>query len=414
MSILYDFVFLIFALLYLPYFLLKKKFHKGLWQRFGFCPTKTKRTVDYRLSTIDRPIWIHAVSVGEVAGIKPFWERLREDFPSKKIAVSTITKTGNELAKKFSRPGEMVFYLPLDFSFIVNSILRKIKPALLIIAETEIWPNLIRGCCKKNIPIILVNGRISDRAFRKYRFARPLVKGILEKIDIFCVRSEQDRKRFVFLGAPCEKVKTVGNMKYCSIKGTEGNKDAAVMRNAFGIKDNALVFTAGSTHKGEEEIILEVFDRLNKEFSNLHLIIAPRHIERAGKIKRMVAEDASATIIDRIGVLNDLYSISDVVFIGGSLVAHGGHNIIEPAIFEKPILFGPYMSNFKDVAEEFLKNDAAIMVSNKEELELNCRRLLSNEKEKARLGQNAKKVVLNNQGAVEKTVAQIKRILGNA
>jgi len=404
MSILYDFIFLIFGLIYLPHLLLTKKFHKGFWQRLGF--------YQKGLNSKDS-IWLHAVSVGEVVAIKPLWERLREEFPDKRIVVSTITRTGNELAKRFSTKGEAVFYLPFDFSFIINNILKRINPSVLIIAETEIWPSLISCCHKRNCPIILVNGRVSDKAFRRYRLVRFALKGVLEKIGIFCARANDDREKFVFLGAPPERVKVSGNTKYCDTKDNKRVGDIKDIKRTLKIDDTDLVFTAGSTHKGEEEIILRVFGKLKSSFPNLHLILAPRHVERAGDIKRLAGNPA-VTVVNKFGILKDLYSISDVVFVGGSLVKHGGHNIIEPAMFGKPILFGPHMFNFKDVAGEFLKNSAAIMVKDADELEMNCKRLLADEGERRRFGENAKRVVSKNQGAVEICAVEIRKVLGNA
>lgn len=404
MVIFYNFIFLIFSLIYLPQLLWTKKFHKGLWQRLGFYPACLNSTDS---------IWLHAVSVGEVVAIKPLWETLRKEFPSKRIVVSTITKTGNEIAKKFSKDKEAVFYLPLDISFIINSVLCKIKPDILVIAETEIWPNLITCCHKRNIPMILVNGRVSDKAFKRYRLVRFALKTILGKIDSFCTRAKEDKERFVFLGAPPERVKVSGNMKYCDTGDNRDNSSAEGMKRTLGIKANAIIFTAGSTHKGEEQIILEVFKNLSRDFPNLHLIIIPRRTERAGEIKKLAAGFA-VTVIDKFGTLKELYGISDIVFVGGSLIRHGGHNIIEPALFGKPILFGPHMFNFKDVAGEFLKANAAIMVRSQDECEVNCRRLLKDANERSRMGESAKKVVLRNQGAVENCIAELKKVLGNA
>ncbi len=355
-------------------------------------------------------IWLHAVSVGEVAAIRPLWKRLRREFPSKRIVISTITKTGNEAAKKFSTGTETVFYLPLDFSFTINSALKNIKPGILIIAETEIWPNLISLCHKRTIPVVLVNGRISDKAFKRYRLARFALKGILKKINAFCVRSQEDSERFASLGAPPEKIEIAGNMKYCNDGVDACNSDLKSIRSEWAIRDDELVLVAGSTHKGEEEIVLEVFRRLTGAIANLRLIIAPRHVDRAAQV-RGLAGAAGVTVVDKMGVLKELYSISDVVFVGGSLVRHGGHNIIEPAIFGKAILFGPHMFNFKDVADEFLKNEAAIMVKDKDELESNCKRLLSDKEARIKLGRNAKKVVLQNQGAVENCLSAVRKVL---
>ncbi|MCM8782661.1 MAG: hypothetical protein NC828_06415, partial [Candidatus Omnitrophica bacterium] len=237
--------------------------------------------------------------------------------------------------------------------------------------------------------------------------------GVLRKINIFCVRSQSQYERFVFLGAPPERVKVSGNMKYCNSTEEEKIGDEREVRKKFAIKDDDLIFTAGSTHNGEEEIIVEVFRRLRQDFANLRLIIAPRYIERADDIKRLAGE-LPVTVIDKFGILKELYSISDIVFVGGSLVRHGGHNIIEPAIFGKPVLFGPHMFNFRDVAEEFLKGGGAVLVRDKNDLEITCKRLLTNKGERWRLGENARLVVLRNKGAAENCFIELKQVLGDA
>jgi len=435
MSIIYDLIFLVFAILYLPYLFLSGKYHKDIWQRFGIYPKGMLDSINDKRTTIndlkrptvnnERPqtndqrpttndlIWLHAVSVGEVAAIKPLWEALRAEFPLSRIVISTVTKTGNELAKKLAMDTEKVFYLPLDFSFVVKAALKKLRPSILIIAETELWPNLIHYSYKSNIPIALINGRISDKAFKKYRLVRFALRAILKKVNVFCVRSEQDRERFIRLGAPSGAVKTAGNLKFCDIKDREAFRNAAGIRGSMAIKEKDHVLMAGCTHRGEEEILLDCFRSLRGDFKDLHLILAPRHVERASQIKKLTG-DLPVTIVNRIGVLKELYSVADIVFVGGSLIDHGGHNIIEPAVFSKPILFGPYMSNFKDVADDFLKAEAAICVTDKSRLEANCRRLLLSEDDRRALGGRARVVVLKNQGALEKNIAEIKEIIPNA
>lgn len=355
-------------------------------------------------------IWIHAVSVGEVAAVRTLRDRLRTAFPSHSIVVSTVTRTGNELAQKMAGEGETVIYLPLDISFVVDSILRRIRPEILVIAETEIWPNLIYACHKKGIPVALVNGRISEGAFKRYKAVSVFLRFILDKIDIFCVQTEADKKKFMSLGAPEAKVRVTGNTKYDNKDYAALGKDSGDIKTRFGIVGGETVIVAGSTHKGEEEVILGIFRKLSREFDNLRLIIAPRHVERAADIKRL-AKGLNASVIDRIGVLVDAYSAADIVFVGGSLIRHGGQNIIEPAVFAKPIIFGPHMFNFQSVAAEFLRNEAAVQVKDARALEEALRRLLGDGKERARLGENARQVVLDNQGAVEGCLAGIRGLL---
>jgi 3-deoxy-D-manno-octulosonic-acid transferase len=401
MAILYDFLFLIFAVGYLPFFLLKGKFHRGVWQRLGVTT----------IPASNASIWIHAVSVGEVAAVRSLWERLKIAFPSYDIVISTVTRTGNELARKMSSGRAMVIYLPLDISFVVESVLRRIRPKALVIAETEIWPSLIHACHKNNVPVALVNGRISDKAFKRYRAASIFLKFILNRIDTFCVQTELDKQKFVSLGAPEAKIKVAGNTKYCNTDYADSKKDYTDFKKKLGIRERETVLVAGSTHRGEEEIILDVFRELCREFDNLRLVIAPRHIDRAAEVKKLSAGSPNISVIDKIGILVDAYSIADIVFVGGSLVKHGGQNIIEPAVFAKPVIFGPHMFNFQSVAAEFLRNKAAIQIRDKQELQEALRRLAADRQERTALGEKARTVVLNNQGAVEGCLAEIRRLL---
>lgn len=400
MIILYDFIFLIFALIYLPFFLLKGKFHRGVWQRFGMM----------RLPSAGPSIWIHAVSVGEVAAVKTLRDRLRDAFPSYNMVISTVTRAGNELAQKMAGDRDTVIYLPLDISFVVSSLLRRINPKILVIAETEIWPNLICACHKKGIPVALVNGRVSDRAFKRYKAVSSLLKFILDKIGVFCVQTAADKEKFISLGAPQIRVKVTGNTKYDNKDYAASERDSKSIKTMLGLRDRETVIVAGSTHKGEEEVVLDIFRKLGREFGNLRLIIAPRHIERAAEIKRSSA-GLNVSVIDKIGVLVDAYYLADIVFVGGSLIKHGGHNIIEPAVFAKPIIFGPHMFNFQGVAAEFLRNGAAVMVPDAQALEAALRRLLRDAKERAELGQKARSVVLGNQGAVDACMGEIRGLL---
>ncbi|MEI8176685.1 MAG: 3-deoxy-D-manno-octulosonic acid transferase [Candidatus Omnitrophota bacterium] len=402
MLVIYDLIVILIAAFYLPRLFLKKKFHRDIWQRIGFYPPELRA---------QGAIWLHAVSVGEVAAIKPLWEAIRKEYPGAKIVVSTITQTGNDLARRFAREGEVVFYLPLDLRIIVEQVLRRVDPRIVIIAETEIWPNLIGCAFRKNIPVMIVNGRISDRAYPRYYLARSIFGRILRKISGICARSEDDRKKFIALGVSPARVQITGNIKYCD-PALRAVLDLRAIRARYAIGEADTVIMAGSTHKGEEEILLDLFRSLRRDVGGLHLIIAPRRIERCDEITRLAA-GLPVTIIDTFGVMKELYAIADIAFVGGSLVEHGGHNIIEPALFAKPVIFGPHMFNFKDIAEEFLKSGAAVLVRDAHELEIACRRLLKSKDERYRLGANAKAVVLRNQGALAATMDEVRKVLAH-
>jgi len=437
---LYSIGFFIFSLIYLPVLIFKGKLHAEFGERFAMFDKMKERQL---LSSKGR-IWIQAVSVGEVALCKGLVSALKEKFPDRDIVISTITKAGNDLAKKIFSKDVVIIYFPLDFLFLVKKTVNIVKPSLYIMIETEVWPNLLRELSSRNIPSALINGRISDRSIGKYRLARPFLKRVLGRINIFCMQDTVDADRVLELGAPADKIKVTGNMKFD--QDTPANiKDPDCIRASFGLREDEDLFVAGSTHEGEEEIILEVYKKLSGDFPSLRLLIAPRHINRVAEIEKVIknaglesarvsklnesrlsaeakGESALAKeeitnhesrilILDTIGHLNDAYSIGTVVFIGGSLVRHGGHNPIEPAFFSKPILFGLYMFNFKYITNAFLKNKAAIQVFGKEDLYEKLRLLLNDANIRNTLGQSAKKVVVENRGATQRNIAQITGIL---
>src|SRR3989338_3042573 len=420
---LYDLGFFIFSLLYLPALIFSGKLHREFGERFGIYDKTKERTL---LSGEGR-IWIQAVSVGEVALCKSIIPLLKERFPVNDIVISTITKAGNILAKKNFSKDATIIYFPLDFSAIVKKTVKAIKPKLYIMIETEIWPNLLSNLASRSIPSILINGRISDRSIGRYRMAAPFLKNIISKISIFCMQDNIDADRIIELGAPVEKVRVTGNMKFDAQVLTDV-KPEDVIRESLGLKVGEELIIAGSTHSGEEEIIADIFKELSWEYPNLMLLIAPRHVDRvseiesvikktglesirASKIKESSGKGAKIVLLDTIGQLNDAYSIATIVFIGGSLVKHGGHNPIEPAAFAKTILFGPHMFNFKYIADVFLRNKGAIQVLNKEDLREKFRFLFKNANARTARGANAKKVVIENRGATKKNIEAISQIL---
>ncbi|MDD5167073.1 MAG: 3-deoxy-D-manno-octulosonic acid transferase [Candidatus Omnitrophica bacterium] len=418
MFIIYDLIFLVFAAVYLPVYLLKRKFHKGFLCRLGFLPPNL---------ALNRPIWCHAVSVGEAMAVKGLIAGLREVYPKKNFVISTVTITGNKIARGIARENDLATYLPLDISFIVSRVIGRIDPALFIIAETEIWPNLIRYLSLKNIPIVVVNGRISDRSFGGYRRIRFLLKPVLNKISLFCVQTENDAARLISLGVSENKIKVTGNMKFdIEVQSASADIDTRYRQKLdLGIEEQFLV--AASTHPNEEELILKAYRELKKKFPGLRLLIAPRHPERSSEVAGLIrkagftcamistltAQDIDKQtifILDTIGQLIDLYAVADIVFVGGSLVKKGGHNILEPAALGKPILFGPYMFNFRDIAGLFLNKEAAVSVRNQEELKGQIEFLLSHPEQREELGFKAKKIISEYRGATLKNIKYLNEI----
>jgi len=411
MFIFYDLIFLLISIIYLPIYLCRRKFHAGFKSRLGVLPENL---------ALNNPIWIHAVSVGEAMAVRGLTDELRKIYPDKKFVISTVTATGNKIAKGIAKGGDYVTYLPLDFSFIIGSVINKISPSLLIIAETEIWPNLIRCLYRKKIPVVSVNCRISDSSFRGYSCIKFLVKPILAKVNLFCAQTERDKERLMRLGASADKIQVTGNMKF-DLKDFDFKRNYTEYKSKLGLSPKEKLLIAASTHPGEERIILATYKKLLKDYPDLKLLVAPRHPERAPEIADLIKEfgfepirisllnselkthnSKTVFILDTIGELISFYAVADLVFVGGSLVRKGGHNILEPASMEKPVLFGPHMFNFSDIAEMFLSHKAAIMVRNQEELASNISLLLNNPDTSVALGRAAKQLIQQNQGATSR------------
>jgi 3-deoxy-D-manno-octulosonic-acid transferase len=419
MFIIYDLIFLVFAIFYLPVFLFKRKMHAGFAMRLGILPENLN---------LDRPIWIHAVSVGEAMAIKLLLEGLREIYPAKRFVISTVTPTGNKIAKGIAKENDFVTYLPLDFSFIVRRVLDKINPELFIIAETEIWPNLIYSLYSRNIPIVVVNARMSDVSFGGYSAGKFFLRSLLNKISFFCVQTGRDAGRFSCLGVRDEKIKITGNMKFDAAGALAPEKNYADWRIKLGLANEEKLLVCGSTHPGEEEIILNAYKGLFGEFPQLKLLIAPRHPVRVREVEKISlargfqpvrisqlsgrTDGRTVFILDTVGQLTSYYGACDMAFVGGSLIKKGGHNILEPAAAGKPVIFGPYMFNFRDIADLFLKNKTAILARNQEELMAAVEYLLNNPAEAAEIGRLAKELVAGSLGATKANIDCIKTIYG--
>ncbi len=414
MFLFYDVIFILFSILYLPFFLFKGKAHKGFFQRWGFFPKELENELKNKNN-----IWVHAVSVGEVQAVSSLLDFLRNNYPSQRIVISTVTPAGNKLAQSFVKGNEVVIYFPLDFSFVVKKFIKIINPKIFITTETEIWPNLLLAFKKKQIPAILVNGRISEASFKGYKFIMPFIKGALNSIKLFCMQTEIDAKRIKEIGAESRRIAVTGNLKF----------DAKALQSKYQRSDlcletSGLLLIAGSTHAGEEEIIIDAYKNLSGAITNLKLLIAPRHIERCKEIEEILSKnginharfselfkktkEAPVILLDTIGDLSSLYSLADVIFMGGSLMKKGGHNIIEPAMYAKPVVFGQFMFNFKQIAQMFLERGAAIKVNNSEELLVSLKKLLLDKTLREKIGNLAKKIVDENTGATARTGDLIK------
>jgi len=412
MYILYDLIFTFYVIFAFFYYLIKKKLHKEIVLRFR----------PHINAGLERPIWIHAVSVGEVKAAKNIYVLLKKSFPDKDIIISTVTPAGNIVAKSFISGQGQVIYLPLDYSFIVRRFVKIIDPGLFICIETEIWPNLIYFLHKRNIPIVMVNGRISQGSFAGYKLFRFFLSPILKKISIFCMQTESDAQRVIMLGAPSDRVVITGNIKFDLEPPTK-----VVSKLDLGLDSSCFLLIAGSTHRGEERILFEVYKELKNDFVNLKLLLAPRHIDRVKELEELAKQLGLETLrfsqradrnsafdimlLDTIGELAAIYSAGDIVFIGGSLVDKGGQNIIEPAMLSKPVIFGHNMSNFAQIKKIFLKEKAAIQVRDKAELKKALKSLLSDANSRKVIGKKASEIIAKNNGAARRTLDLISRFI---
>jgi 3-deoxy-D-manno-octulosonic-acid transferase len=416
-----------FALLS-PWFLYQavrhRKYIGSLSQRVGYLP------VSFNMDA-EPSIWIHAVSVGEVLSVRPLARDLRARYPRTRVFLSTTTRTGQALARRSVPDVDAVFYFPFDFGVIVRRMLDVVRPRLFVMVETEIWPNLLRECRRRGIKTAIVNGRLSQRSYPRYRLIRAFMRRVLDDIDTFCVQSEEAGRRFIDLGANPGKVVVTGSLKFDSLElntpAVQARARDRVLRY-FRIPTTRPVLVAGSTMKGEEAAILRAFRRVRATSANTLLIIAPRHPERMPDVELLCRNEgfktvrrtqlaidaeprADIVILDSIGELATIYQLATVAFVGGSLVPTGGHNILEPAVFGKPIVFGPHMENFAEIAQAFLANIAGVQVRNERELDEVLIDLMSDPVRRARLGAAARALVEANRGAKDKSLVALAALL---
>jgi len=420
---LYSVLLLLALIVSTPWWLLEMlrhgKYRTGLNERLGTVPDRLFNQVAVNT------IWIHAVSVGEVLAISRVVEELRAQLPGWRIVVSTTTDTGQKLARE--RFGENnVFYVPLDLPFAVRAYLQALRPKLLVLAESEFWPNLLRCARLSGASVAVVNARVSDRSLPGYlRIRRPL-RRVMENVQLFLAQSEEDAHRLVQIGAPAECVHVSGNLKF-EVKLPAQSKLVALFLAALEQEEIGPVLLTGSTLEGEEAMLLETFRQVVSRYPNALLVLAPRHPERFEPVASLLAASGvryqrrsqwdglkpiagGIFLLDSIGELASLYEFADLAFIGGSLVPRGGHNVLEAAQFGRPILVGPYTQNFREVIEVFRKADALCVVT-PQSLTATALRLLDNDNEREALGRRAAEVMRLRLGATERTVSSLLELL---
>jgi len=427
MYLLYSALLAFFLWLTLPYWLLQMmrrgKYRAGLRQRFGAVPASLARGRE------TPTIWVHAVSVGEVLAASAVIALLRQTFPSHHVFVSTTTNSGQKLAaQRFG--AENVFYFPLDFAFAIRPYLDTLCPALVVVAETEFWPNFLRLAKRSGARIAIVNCRISDRSlpgYKRFRFWLPqLLEGALGNVDLFLTQTEEDRQRLIAIGAAESKIAVAGNLKF-DVLPPPSPAIVKSLRDSLSLAAAGPILVCGSTLEGEEGFLLSSFRNVLANHPKAVMILAPRHPERflevAGLVEKLgfplsrrslwSGEPLSGSIfsIDTIGELAALYSLATVAFVGGSLVPRGGHNILEPALHGVPIVTGSHYENFRDVVSFFASRNAVRIVG-VAELPLVFMELIGNEHERESLGRNALAALESQRGAAIRTMAALTQLMG--
>jgi 3-deoxy-D-manno-octulosonic-acid transferase len=440
------------ALLTAPYWLIKglrhNKYLSNIGERLGFSIPALQRLSKDRSGAI----WIHAVSVGEALSGVALAKRLKETYPKRTLIISTTTATGYALAKERMRFADGVIYFPFDWAFSVRRVLSAVKPAMILVLETEIWPNFLRESRNRNIPVIFVSGRISDRSFSRYQkylrlfgfYLRPFLSSVLRNASAFLMQTSVDADRIHALGAPADRIKIIGNLKYDMVVPDETPLSLWLAEECKRRK-RWPVIVAGSVVATEEPLSLIAFGVVQGDFRNALLVLAPRKPERFAPAADFIEEshrkfvrrsqlpvpgpginspatsnssgipdDATVLLLDSIGELASLYRLADGAFIGGSLVEAGGHNILEPAAFGKVPVFGPSMENFAEIAARFVQAGAAIQVESPEDAGVEWIHLLKDPDKMKRMGESAKRLVETSRGALDRVMAEVAKQFGSA
>ena len=432
MDLLYNILMLTAAVVGLPFFAFRfireRRFRERLRQNLGFFPADTLTRVVGR-----SPVWFQSASVGEVVAASSIIREFKRQLPEIPVLISSGTISGYDMAQRIIPEADAVIFYPPDLPGMPDRIVGKILPRAYVPVETELWPNFIRSARKRSIPVIMVNGRIGERSVEHYRQMRRMFTKMLDTVVRFCMQSTVDAQYVIQLGADPHKVIVTGNTKYDQNYSQVTTEEKKALRQELGLLENVPLLIAGSTHRGEEEILLEVLRQIQGRYPIVKMILAPRDVPRSGAIVELVRRagfvaelrskmpsltaeqraEVRVVVLDSIGELGRFYSLADLVFVGGSLVSHGGHNILEPAAQGKPILVGPHMFNFRDTYALFSKRNACVTVLDGQELEQKILELLQNKQTAEQMGREAAQIVAENQGAAVRTVEHLRQIIEN-
>lgn len=405
--LLYNFFWLMVYVITLPYTVYKRRKCPEEWhERMGIYP--------FDLSKEGRSIWVHAASLGEIVAASHLVKGLREKYPHRTIIVSAMTVTGKERASEIMKGVNAFALLPFDFLPLVNGAINRINPETLILIETEIWPSLLFLAKRRGVHVVLANGRLSDRTYRRYLRLRAMSRWLFDHIDLYLPKNEAEREKFEKIGVRREKIGLTGCLK------SDNGMLRPVSREVLFIPAKKMVVVAGSVRKGEEDIVIHAFKEVQRERDGCYLIIAPRHLNRVAEIESMLAREElkymkrtektsydgeQVLILDTVGELRNVYSVADVAFVGGTLLPYGGHNPLEPAYFGIPILFGPHVDNIRTDVAEFLRVRCAIMVRNGDEFAKALRDLFRDPERRSMMGRSALALLERKQGIVDRYIS---------
>lgn len=432
MQLLYDIAAIIVGILIIPVFLIRAIRERGFVERIkqclGFVPAEDLERVAKK-----NCIWVHAASVGEVVATSPLIKEFRKEFPKNPILVSVVTTNGYEMANRIIKDADSIIYFPLDLPFIAANMVRRIAPRVFLPVETELWPNFLRACRNHKIPVMMVNGRISDKSVKRYHLLYSLLNNMINTVTKFAMQSPIDAEYIIRLGANPNLVIVTGNTKFDQTYTDVTEEEKQSLLQEMGLQNNDGIFLAGSTHRGEEEFVLKAFEVVRQKRPNAKLVIAPRELLRVREVlaickhhdfpvKRRTEllqefkegkQDTShdIVILDTIGELGKVYSIGDVIYVGGSLISHGGHNILEPAAHGKAIVVGYNMFNFKETHALFTKRNAVVTVQDAAELSKVVAHLFEDEEERHRMEHESKQICLENKGAARKSAVLLHQMI---
>ncbi|WP_196593075.1 tetraacyldisaccharide 4'-kinase [Pectinatus sottacetonis] len=427
MQILYDVVVVLLIIILMPYFFVRLIREKGFWRRikqsFGFLP---KHALDKVAGK--NCIWVHAASVGEIVATSPLIREFRREFPHTPILISVVTCSGYTMANRIIKDADSIIYFPLDLPFLAANTVKKIRPRIFLPVETELWPNLLKAARKYNVAVMMVNGRISDKSVKRYQYMFSLLTDMIGTVNKFAMQSDIDASYIMRLGADPKLVAVTGNTKFDQTYTNVSSKEKQILIDEMGLSRASGIVIAGSTHKGEEKFVLDAFAGLRQEFPDVKLIIAPRKILRKDDVRTICEQHGLKTafrtelknrkssehdvlILDTIGELGRIYSVGDVIYVGGSLVPHGGHNILEPAAHGKAIIVGRNMFNFKDTYMLFKNNNACITVKNTAELTRAMIDLFRQPELRHDMEAASLKIIHDNQGASRRSAVILREVL---